>query len=80
MQLLHSLFDRLRLSPFLPKKPWQVVLFAGTGLFVAGVLFVATVALILTPTLPSLEDLSGQLMGDGKKGIKNVSWSPPKRA
>ena len=28
----------------------------------------------------SLEDLSGQLMGDGKKGIKNVSWSPPKRA
>lgn len=28
----------------------------------------------------SLEDLSAQLMGDGKKGIKNVSWSPPKRA
>ncbi len=27
----------------------------------------------------SLEDLSAQLMGDGKKGIKNVSWSPPKR-
>ncbi|MGE3488921.1 MAG: STAS domain-containing protein [Vicinamibacterales bacterium] len=27
-----------------------------------------------------LEDLSNQLMGDGKKGIKNVSWSPPKRA
>jgi hypothetical protein len=23
--------------------------------------------------------LSAQLMGDGKKGIKNVSWSPPKR-
>jgi hypothetical protein len=23
--------------------------------------------------------LSVQLMGDGKKGIKNVSWSPPKR-
>ena len=33
----------------------------------------------LRPT-DSLEDLSGQLMGDGKKGIKNVSWSPPKRA
>jgi anti-anti-sigma factor len=32
----------------------------------------------LKPT-DSLEDLSGQLMGDGKKGIKNVSWSPPKR-
>jgi anti-anti-sigma factor len=27
----------------------------------------------------SLEELSAQLMGDGKKGIKNVSWSPPKR-
>jgi anti-anti-sigma factor len=27
----------------------------------------------------SLEDLSAQLMGDGKLGIKNVSWSPPKR-
>jgi anti-anti-sigma factor len=27
----------------------------------------------------SLEELSAQLMGDGKKGIKNVSWSPPKK-
>jgi anti-anti-sigma factor len=27
----------------------------------------------------SLEDLSAQLMGDGKIGIKHVSWSPPKR-
>ncbi len=33
----------------------------------------------LKPT-DSLEELSSQLMGDGKKGIKNVSWSPPKRA
>ena len=33
----------------------------------------------LKPT-DSLEDLSAQLMGEGKKGIKNVSWSPPKRA
>lgn len=32
----------------------------------------------LRPT-DSLEDLSAQLMDDGKKGIKNVSWSPPKR-
>jgi hypothetical protein len=32
----------------------------------------------LKPT-DSLEDLSAQLMGDGKKGIKNVSWSPAKR-
>jgi len=27
----------------------------------------------------SLEDLSSQLMDGGKAGIKNVSWSPPKR-
>jgi anti-anti-sigma factor len=27
----------------------------------------------------SLEDLSNQLMDGGKAGIKNVSWSPPKR-
>jgi len=59
MNLLHGLFDRLRLTPFLPKKPWQMMLFAGSGLFVVGVLLVATVALVLTPTLPSLEDLSG---------------------
>jgi hypothetical protein len=32
----------------------------------------------LRPT-DSLEDLSSQLIGDGKKGIKNVSWSAPKR-
>jgi anti-anti-sigma factor len=32
----------------------------------------------LKPT-DSLEDLSAQLIGEGKKGIKNVSWSPPKR-
>jgi anti-anti-sigma factor len=32
----------------------------------------------LKPT-DALEDLSAQLMGDGTKGIKNVSWSPPKR-
>jgi hypothetical protein len=28
----------------------------------------------------SLEDISSQLIGDGKKGIKNVSWSAPKRS
>lgn len=27
----------------------------------------------------SLEDLSSQLMGEGRKGVKHVSWSPPKR-
>lgn len=33
---------------------------------------------MLRPT-DSLEDLSAQLLGNGHKGIKNVSWSPPKR-
>jgi hypothetical protein len=28
----------------------------------------------------SLEDLTQQLMDGGKAGLKNVSWSPPKRA
>lgn len=28
----------------------------------------------------SIEDLSAQLMGDGKIGIKHVSWHPPKRS
>ena len=27
----------------------------------------------------SLEELSAALIGDGKSGVKNVSWSPPKR-
>lgn len=30
-------------------------------------------------THDSLEDLSQQLMDEGRAGIKNVSWSPPKR-
>jgi hypothetical protein len=33
----------------------------------------------LSPT-DSLEELSTQLIDGGKSGIKNVSWSPPKRA
>ena len=33
----------------------------------------------LSPT-DSLEELSNQLMDSGKAGIKNVSWSPPKRS
>jgi len=56
---LNSLFARLKLAPFLPKRPWQLALFAATGLFVMGILLSATVALVLTPTLPSLDDLSG---------------------
>jgi len=58
MKLLHSLFARLKITPFLPQKPWQIVLFAVTGMFVLGVFLAAAVALILTPTLPSLGDLS----------------------
>ena len=59
MKLLHGLFTRLKIAPFLPQKPWQVALFAATGVFVLGVFLAASVALLLTPTLPSLEDLSG---------------------
>ena len=40
----------------------------------------ATVRYLTTlPPHDSLEDLSQQLMDGGKAGIKNVSWSPPKR-
>jgi hypothetical protein len=40
----------------------------------------ATVRYLTTlPPHDSLEDLSHQLMDDGKAGIKHVSWSPPKR-
>jgi anti-anti-sigma factor len=40
----------------------------------------ATVRYLTTlPPHDSLEDLSHQLMDGGKAGIKNVSWSPPKR-
>ena len=40
----------------------------------------ATVEYLVTlPQDASLEDLSGQLIAGGKTGIKNVSWSLPKR-
>ena len=58
MKPLHSLFARLKITPFLPQKPWQIALFAVTGMFVLGVFLTAAVALVLTPTLPSLDDLS----------------------
>ena len=58
MKLLLSLFARLKISPFLPQKPWQIALFAAAGLFVLGVFLAATMALILTPTLPSLDELT----------------------
>jgi penicillin-binding protein 1A len=59
MNFLHRLLSRLKLGPFLPQKPWQLVLFALTGAFVLSIMLLATVALLLTPTLPSLDDLSG---------------------
>jgi len=59
MKPLHSLFAGRKITPFLPQKPWQIALFAITGMFVLGAFLAATVALVLTPTLPSLEDLSG---------------------
>jgi len=58
MKLLEGLLARFKLSPLLPRKPWQLALFAATGLFVLGVLIAATIALILTPTLPALDDLT----------------------
>lgn len=57
MKLPESLIARLKV--LLPQKPWQLVLIAATGAFVLGVLLIAVVSLVLTPTLPSLEDLSG---------------------
>jgi penicillin-binding protein 1A len=44
---------------YLPSKRWQLALIGLFGLFASGVVMMTLVALILTPTLPSLEDLSG---------------------
>lgn len=44
----------------LPAGPWQLLLIALLGLFAAGVMLVALVALLLTPTLPALDDLAQQ--------------------
>ncbi len=43
----------------LPTKRWQLALIGLFGLFAGGVVMLTLVALILTPTLPSLDDLSG---------------------
>ena len=45
---------------YLPAQRWQLVLIGLFGLFAAGVVMLTLVALILTPTLPSLEDISGE--------------------
>jgi penicillin-binding protein 1A len=46
------------LSPHLPKKPWQLALMGVFGLFATGVISLALVALVLTPALPSMDELS----------------------
>ena len=47
-----------RLGQALPRKPWQLLLIGVFGLLVSGVLLSAVVALVLVPTLPSLDSLS----------------------
>jgi penicillin-binding protein 1A len=45
-----------------PRKPWRVVLLALAGVLSAGVVVLALAALVLTPTLPSVDELGeGQL-------------------
>ena len=52
-----SPFARLRRTAHLPDKPWQLALIALSGLFATGVLMLALIALVLTPTLPSVGGL-----------------------
>ncbi len=58
MNTPRSRFTRLRLIAYLPNKPWQLALIAAFGMFVAGVILLALVALLLTPTLPSVDTLN----------------------
>ncbi|GAB4508055.1 MAG: penicillin-binding protein 1A [Sulfuricaulis sp.] len=43
----------------MPTQPWQLALIGLFGLLASGVVILTLIALILTPTLPSLDDLSG---------------------
>ena len=43
----------------MPAQRWQLALIGIFGLFASGVVLLTLIALILTPTLPSLDDLSG---------------------
>ena len=52
-----SAFSRF-LRRNLPTHPWQLALIGLLGAFAAGVVLLALVALILTPTLPAIDDLS----------------------
>ncbi|MDH5513066.1 MAG: transglycosylase domain-containing protein, partial [Gammaproteobacteria bacterium] len=53
-----SLFSRW-IRQHLPTKWWQLALIGLFGLLATGVVMLTLLALILTPTLPSLDDLSG---------------------
>jgi penicillin-binding protein 1A len=48
-----------RLAAHLPRKPWQLLLAGFLGLVVAGVLAFGVVTLILLPTLPPVQELTG---------------------
>lgn len=48
-----------RLTAYLPRKPWQMVLAGFLGLGLAGLLAFAVLALVLLPTLPQIQDLTG---------------------
>ena len=47
-----------RLTAYLPKSPWQLAVVALFGVFAAGVVALALVAAILTPTLPAVDQVS----------------------
>ena len=47
-----------RLTVYLPKSPWQLAIVAVFGLFAAGVVALALVAAVLTPTLPAVGEVS----------------------
>lgn len=47
-------------TPNRPRKPWQIALIALFGASAAAVIVLALVALVLTPTLPSTDDLTEQ--------------------
>jgi penicillin-binding protein 1A len=47
-----------RLSAYLPRKPWQLVLTGTVGLGVVGVLTLAVIVLVTLPTLPPVHELT----------------------
>jgi len=47
-----------RLAAYLPKSPWQLAVVGLFGLFAAGVVSLALVAAVLTPTLPAVDQVA----------------------